>query len=116
MMHPALIPPALMSLMLSAGAVQAFPCTFATQCVESRACGTSALEIDVDIGGKVIDTHSGLITIVAVKEDSDLKTLFATGLGSEYLLSLTPELARFSVHENDGPTVTTYLGLCKEAF
>ncbi len=100
----------------SATVAQAFPCTFASQCIESRACGASALEIDVDIDGKVIDTLNGLLTIVAVKQTGDLTTMFATGLGSEYLLSLTPDAARFTSHDNTGPVATTYLGQCREAF
>ncbi|UYV39179.1 hypothetical protein N4R57_09335 [Rhodobacteraceae bacterium D3-12] len=93
-----------------------FPCTFSRLCSEANDCTQSALEIDVDIEAKVIDTHSGLVTIVAVKQTDALITMFATGLGAEYLLSLTPETARFTSHANAGPEASTYLGRCKGAF
>lgn len=107
---------ALMTGLLACGAAQAFSCTFSRICVDAQACGSSALELEVDIDNKVIDTVSGLLTIVAVKQTDDLTTMFATGLGAEYLLSLTPKAARFTSHANAGPEASTYLGTCKEAF
>lgn len=103
----------LLGLALPAGA---FPCTFSRLCVDAEGCTASALEIEVDIEAKTIDTVSGLITIVAVKQTDELTTMFATGLGAEYLLSLTPETARFTSHANAGPQASTYLGRCTGAF
>ncbi|MDQ2088598.1 hypothetical protein [Marimonas arenosa] len=106
----------LMVLALGAGPATAFPCAFSTECYEADACTGTSFAIEVDIDGKGISTDYGDLTVVAVKETGRLTTLFATGQGAEYLLSLTPQAARFTTHSNEGPLAITYLGTCEGAF
>lgn len=101
---------------LSGGAAQAFSCQFTTECYEAETCGAAEFEIDVDVDGQTVSTTFGDLTIVAVKESPALTTLFATGPGAEYLLSVTPDAARFTSQVNEGPQVISYLGLCEGVF
>lgn len=98
------------------GTGAAFECSFDKECYEAEVCGKSAFTLAVDIKAKKITSDVGDLIIVAVKEARGLKTMFATGQGAEYLLSLTPKAARLSAQSNDGPQVITYLGICKGAF
>jgi hypothetical protein len=103
-------------LALGAGPAQAFPCVFDIECYENDACATADFNIDVGIDAKSISTEFGDIAIVAVRETGRLTTLFATGQGAEYMLSITPVAARLTTHSNDGPQVISYLGTCEGAF
>jgi len=94
----------------------AFPCEFTTECYEAEGCNGTAFNIEVDVAGKKLSTDFGDLVIVAIKELPRLTTLFATGEGAEYLLSATPEAARFTTHSNDGPQVISYLGKCEGTF
>jgi len=94
----------------------AFPCTFTTECYETEACQTAAYEVEVDIGAEALSMQTGNMIIVAVKETDTLTTLFASGQGAEYLMSITPTAARMTSHTNDGPQVISYLGHCEGAF
>ncbi len=94
----------------------AFECNFTTECYEAEPCAETDFTLDVAIAEKTLTTDYGDLTIVAVKEVGGLKTLFATGQGAEYLLSVSPEAARLSSQSNDGPQVITYLGQCEGAF
>lgn len=105
--------PALISLVLAAPQAQAFGCRFDVECYEDTPCTQADFGIEVDIAGKAITTEFGDLVIVAVKETGRLTTMFATGAGAEYMLSLTPEAARLSSHANDGPQVISYLGRCE---
>ncbi|WP_137700471.1 hypothetical protein [Marimonas lutisalis] len=108
--------PALISLCLLPGAALAFPCGFDTECYENEPCAGTTFAIEVDVEGKTISTDYGDLVIVAVKETGRLMTMFATGAGAEYMLSLTPAAARLSTHNNNGPEVISYLGRCEGAF
>ena len=108
--------PTLLGLTLSASPAFAFPCQFTTECYEAEPCAETVFAIDADIEGKAISTDLGDLVIVAVKETGRLTTMFATGQGAEYLLSVTPQAARLSTHSNEGPQVITYLGTCEGAF
>lgn len=108
--------PALIGLFCGEGAAHAFPCSFTTECYESEPCAASDFAFEVDVEAKRMITDYGDITIVAVKETGRLTTLFATGAGAEYMLSLTPQAARLSTHSNEGPAAITYLGQCTGAF
>ena len=106
----------LIALLLTASAAQAFECNFTTECYEAEACGETNFALTVDIEGKKLVTEFGDITLFAVKELPTLKTLFATGEGAEYLLSVTRKTARLTTHANEGPQVISYLGSCEGAF
>ena len=84
---------AFISACLMAGPVQGFPCQFTTECYEAEPCAEAVFELEVDVGGEVLVTSYGDLTIVAVKDLGGLVTLFATGQGAEYLLSVTPRAA-----------------------
>ncbi len=94
----------------------AFECNFATECYENEACTDSTFTLEADIEAQEIATEFGELIIVAVKSEENLMTLFATGPGAEYLMSLTPDAARLTTHVNDGPQSITYLGQCTGAF
>lgn len=94
----------------------AYTCQFTTECYENAACEVADFNIDVMIEDKEIVTEFGELTLVAVKETGRLTTIFATGDGAEYLLSLSAKAARFTSHANDGPQSITYLGTCAGAF
>ena len=94
----------------------AFPCTFTTECYEAEACQTAVFDVEVDIGAEALSTEAGNLVVVAVKEADQLTTLFASGQGAEYMMSITPTAARMTSHTNDGPQVISYLGHCKGAF
>ena len=98
------------------GAALAYPCSFTIECYEAEACTAAQFTLDVNIPAKALTTEYGDLVIVAVKEIAGLTTLFATGEGAEYLLSITPAAARLSTHANDGPQAITYLGTCEGAF
>lgn len=93
-----------------------FTCAFTTECFEAEQCSDSTFAIDVMLGDEKISTEFGALTIVALKQSDALKTLFATGSGAEYLLSITSDAARLTTHMNDGPLSVTYLGACEGAF
>ncbi|MBU2982340.1 hypothetical protein KO498_11030 [Lentibacter algarum] len=95
---------------------EAFGCSFVTECFEAEACGETTFTAEVDIKGEKLETEFGDLSIVAVKERPALKTMFATGDGAEYLLSITPQGARLTTHANEGPLVISYLGSCEGAF
>ena len=97
-------------------AAEAFLCTFQTECYEDEACGETTFAAEVDVKGEKLVTEFGDLIIVAVKKRPALMTLFATGDGAEYLLSITPKAARLSPHANEGPQVISYLGSCEGAF
>ncbi|MDU8926909.1 hypothetical protein RXV86_05895 [Alisedimentitalea sp. MJ-SS2] len=100
----------------SATQALAFGCAFTTECYEAEGCNSTGFNIEVNIEDKAITTDYGDLQIVAVKEARNLTTMFATGAGAEYMLSLTPTGARFTTHNNSGPEVISYLGTCKGAF
>lgn len=106
----------LFALFLTASAAQAFPCDFTTECYEAEACTESTFALDVDVEAQAISTEFGEITIVAIREQDELISVFGSGTGAEYLLSITPEAARLSTHMNDGPEAIQYLGTCEGAF
>ena len=95
---------------------QAFPCRFTTECYEDVPCRAAQSEIDVRIEDKIIASEFGDLIIVAVKNERNLLTAFASGGGGEYLLSVTPTAARFTAQNNSGPEVISYLGRCEGAF
>lgn len=95
------------------GMAQGFECRFETECYEAEPCTESAFNIEVDIEGEKIVTDYGDLTIIAVKKLPTVTTLFATGMGAEYMLSATLAQARLSTHNNAGPEVLTYLGRCE---
>lgn len=95
---------------------QGYPCVFETECFEDESCISADFRVEVDIADQAIMTEFGDLVIVAVKETGRLTTMFATGEGSEYMLSLTPRGARMTSHANDGPQVISYLGRCEGAF
>ncbi len=97
-------------------APSAFKCNFTTECFEAENCSDTAFDIDVDVAGMTVTTGFGDLMIVAVRQNELLTTIFATGVGAEYLLSLTPDAARLSTHNNAGPEVISYLGRCEGAF
>jgi hypothetical protein len=97
-------------------AALAFPCTFVTECFEDQPCAPSDFELVVQLEDQRLSTAFGDLTIVARKGEAALITLFATGQGGEYLMSITPEAARFSTHLNTGPRAVQYLGTCEGAF
>ncbi|MDF1668985.1 MAG: hypothetical protein P1U83_05160 [Roseovarius sp.] len=94
----------------------AFSCGFETECIEAEACAKTDFLLEVLIEDQIISTEFGDLTIVAVKEREALITLFATGDGAEYLMSVTPKAARLSSQMNAGPVSVSYLGLCEGAF
>ena len=104
------------ALMLAGSAAQAFPCDFTTECQEAEACTESAFALDVDVEAQAMSTQSGEITIVAIREQDALISIFGSGAGAEYMLSVTPEAARLSTHMNDGPRAIQHLGTCEGAF
>lgn len=104
------------ALMLAGSAAQAFPCDFTTECREAEACAESTFALDVDVEAQAMSTQAGEITIVAIREQDALISIFGAGTGAEYMLSITPEAARFSAHMNDGPRAIQYLGTCEGAF
>ncbi len=93
-----------------------FICRFTTECSEAEPCTTADFSLTVDLENSAIRTEYGDLTVVAVKREAGLKTLFATGAGAEYLLSLTPGAARLSTQNNKGPEMLGYLGGCTGAF
>ena len=101
---------------LMASAALAYPCTFHTECFESDACAESTFVAEVLLEDEAISTEFGDLTIVAAKQAEALTTIFATGNGAEYLLSVSPTAARLSTHMNDGPLSVTYHGICEGAF
>ena len=104
------------ALIVAAGQTAAFPCRFTTECYEDVPCRAAQSEIDVRIEDETIASDFGDLTIIAVKQERNLTTAFATGGGGEYLLSLTPTAARFTAHNNSGPEVISYMGQCEGAF
>ena len=99
-----------------AASANAFECVFITECYEAEGCSGTTFNIEVDIHAEAVSTDFGDLQIVAVKETDVVTTLFATGDGAEYLLSLTPRAARFTAHNNSGPEVISYLGQCEGAY
>ncbi len=91
-------------------------CTFTTECFEADACTEANFAAEVAVENERISTEFGDLTIVAVKRTPANLTLFATGDGAEYLLSVTPQAARLTTHANEGPMVISYLGTCEGAF
>lgn len=117
-MKRAILPILLAPLISGSLATQAaaFPCIFTTECYESEACQSAAYEVEVDIAAEALGDEAGNMVIVAVKETDTLTTLFASGQGAEYMMSITPTAARMTSHINDGPLVISYLGHCEGAF
>ncbi|MDQ2092768.1 hypothetical protein [Rhodalgimonas zhirmunskyi] len=116
MMRLALIP-LLATLPLAAQAEEAaFTCRFTAECYEQEACGESTFTLTADLANERIATEFGDLIVVAVKREPGIKTLFATGEGAEYLMSVTPQGARLSSQLNKGPEVLTYFGACEGAF
>ncbi len=101
---------------LCSGPAWGFSCAFDRECYEDEACGPSGFLAEVEIDEERLVTDFGDLTIVAVKQGEALITLFATGAGAEYMMSVAPDGTRLSVHMNDGPAVATYLGECEGAF
>ena len=95
---------------------EGFDCSFNTECFEAEACAEANFTASVDVESEKITTEFGDLTIVAVKQETRTMTLFATGAGAEYLLSVTPQAARLTTHANEGPMVISYLGTCEGAF
>ncbi len=91
-------------------------CTFITECYETEACQGTSFTLTADLDGAKIVTDFGDLTVVGVKRDAPLTTVFATGEGAEYLLSRAGDAARFTAHSNDGPTAITYIGTCEGEF
>lgn len=102
--------------LMAASQAQSYACVFDTECFEEDSCIRTDLRVRVDIPAQAITTEFDELVIVAVKETGRLTTVFATGEGAEYLLSLSPRAARFTSHANDGPQVISYLGRCEDAF
>jgi len=116
MMRRALIP-ALLALPAAAEAEETpFTCRFTAECYEQAACSESSFALTADLAREAIRTEFGDLTVVAVKREPGLKTLFATGAGAEYLMTITPQGARLSSQLNKGPEVLTYFGTCTGAF
>lgn len=99
-----------------ASPAQAFSCLFETGCYEAEDCQKADFDIDVSTENKTLSTAFGNLTILAIKRSESLVTLFATGGGAEYMMSVTPDAARMSAHMNQGPQVISYLGKCEGAF
>lgn len=99
-----------------AGPALAISCGFDTECYEAQDCGESDFSAEVLLEEQIIATAFGDLIIVAVKQAETLITLFATGTGAEYLMSIGPEASRLSVHMNEGPVAMTYMGQCEGAF
>ncbi|MDE9449048.1 hypothetical protein J3R80_01015 [Aliiroseovarius sp. Z3] len=91
-------------------------CTFTMECYETEACQDTAFSLTAELDDSKLVTDFGDLTIVGVKSDAPLITVFATGQGAEYLLSRTGDTARFTAHSNEGPTSITYLGTCEGEF
>lgn len=109
--------PLLTALPLAVQAEEApFTCRFTTECYEAEPCSDSDFSLTVDLEQKAIRTEYGDLTVVAVKREAGLKTLFATGQGAEYLMSVTPQAARLSTQNNKGPEMLGYIGSCEGAF
>ena len=108
------IPAAIASLI--ALPVFAQDCTFTTECFEAEPCQDTNFSLSAQLGEAKLVTDFGDLTVVGVKSEAPLTTVFATGEGAEYLLSRTANAARFTAHSNDGPTSITYIGTCEGEF
>lgn len=91
-------------------------CTFTTECYEAEACQDTSFSLTAALDDAKLVTDFGDLTVVGVKNDAPVTTVFATGEGAEYLLSRNAGTARFTAHSNDGPTSITYLGTCEGEF
>ncbi len=107
-----------LALMASGFALPAIAqtCTFTTECYETEACQDTSFALTADLDGAKLVTDFGDLTVVGVKREAPLTTVFATGAGAEYLLSRNGDTARFTAHSNDGPTAITYIGTCEGEF
>ncbi|MCK8484161.1 hypothetical protein MUY21_08935 [Aliiroseovarius sp. S2029] len=91
-------------------------CAFTMECYETEACQDTSFALTAELDDSKLVTDFGDLTVVGVKRDAPLITVFATGEGAEYLLSRNGDTARFTAHSNDGPTAITYLGTCEGEF
>lgn len=103
-------------LLAVAAPAAAYECTFAQECYEAEACGESTFALDVLVEDQILSAEFGEVKIVAIREKSDLVSIFGSGEGAEYMLSISKTAARLSAHLNDGPQAITYLGTCEGAF
>lgn len=101
---------------LTALPVLAQDCTFTTECYETEPCQDTQFSLTAQLDDAKLVTDFGDLTIVGVKTDAPLVTVFATGAGSEYLLSRNGDQARLTAHSNEGPAAITYLGTCEGEF
>lgn len=107
---------ALAGLMLSPLPGLAQSCNFTTECYETEPCQDTSFALTAALDDAKLVTDFGDLTVVGVKRDGALTTVFITGEGAEYLLTRNGDAARFTAHSNDGPAAITYLGRCEGEF
>ncbi|WP_371171130.1 hypothetical protein [Aliiroseovarius sp. 2305UL8-7] len=113
-----------MKHLLTATAISVLPalpamaqtCTFTTECYETEACQDTQFSLTARLDDAKLVTDFGDLVVVGVKSDAPLTAIFASGEGSEYLLSRNGDTARFTAHSNEGPASITYLGTCEGEF
>ena len=103
-------------ILLTALPAAAQTCTFTTECYESEPCQDTQFSLTAQLDDAKLVTDFGDLTVVGVKSDRGLTAVFATGEGSEYLLTRQGDNARFTAHSNDGPAAITYMGTCEGDF
>lgn len=107
---------AVAALMFSPFSGVAQSCNFTTECYETEPCQDTSFALTAALDDAKLVTDFGDLTVVGVKRDGVLTTVFVTGEGAEYLLSRNGDTARFTAHSNEGPAAITYLGRCEGEF
>lgn len=112
-------PPKMIGAMMAAllpGAALAtdYSCKFNTECYEDEACGTSSFAVEVRGTEEKLATDFGTFPILAIRNESDMLTVFVTSDSAVYLLTANDTAARFTAHISDGPQAINYLGTCEK--
>ena len=101
-------------LALCAGPALALECTFTTECMEAEACGETEFSASFATDDEALVTDFGDLSIESIVEDEDQITVFATGEGANYMLTVVENDGRMAVHMTEDSMMINYTGMCLE--
>ena len=98
-----------------AGPAAAFSCLFETECYDTEACTEAGFAVEVDTEGQLLGTEFGDLPLVFMAVGTGQMSLVSASELGTYLLTVTAEGARLSMH-GEGPFMVNYAGSCEGAF